>query len=488
MQPSGGLGTRTVRGALWTYGSLTGVRVVTLGATAVLTRLLSPRDFGLVALALIFTAALDSIRDLGVNDALIVSPDGDLAEDADTAFWFTLLMGCGLGLAVAGISPVAADFFSQPGLVGLMAVMGLNLPLRALGLTQYALAQRRMDFRARTVAELGEVILRAVAGIALALAGAGAWSLVLGYLAGTLAWTATLWVVTAWRPRLHLGGRRVPGLLRFGGGVTVVTIVGIGMSYVDNLFVGRVLGPAALGLYSLGFRLPDVLVASVRWAMGLVLFPAFATLEGATLRRAVITAFRYSLLVGTPVSVILIVLADPIVQALFGSRWSDAAPVMQLLALAYLGTPAAMMASALYAIRRVDVNVKLAVPQGVLLVVLLAIFVDHGIVAVAGCQAAVRGLFLPIGLYVSSRVLGLRARDLWEAARPALFAGIAMAAVLWPVERAVKSPWEAVLLGSALGAAVYLALVLALAPDALPTLWRLARGGAAPAPEPRLET
>jgi O-antigen/teichoic acid export membrane protein len=475
--PARSLGARTVRGVLWTYGSFAGVRLVTLASTAVLARLLSPRDFGLVALALIFTAALDSVRDLGLNEALIVSKDDDLAEDAETAFCFTVLMGAALALVVAGISPLAADFFHEPRLAALLVVLGLNLPLRSSGLTHYALAQRRMDFRSRTVAELVEVVVRAAAGVTLALAGLGAWSLVLGYLSGTLAWTAALWVSVAWRPSLRPRLRRLSSLLRFGGAVTVVGIIGTAMSYVDNLFVGRVLGPAALGLYSLGFRLPDVLIAGARWMVGMVLFPAFATLEGTALRRAVVVAFRYALLVGVPISVTLIALADPIVLAFFGPRWRDAAPVMQLLSLAYLGSPVAVTASAYYASRRVDVMVKIAVPQGLLLVALLAVFVDHGIVAVAGCQAAVRGLFVPIGLYVSTRVLGLRARDLWAAAWPALVAGAGMAAVLVAVERAIASPWPALLAGCPLGGAVYLGLVRLFAPDALPGLLRLARGG-----------
>ena len=95
-----GLAVRIFRGIVWSYGSLVGVRLMTLVSTAVLAHLISPRDFGLVALALIFTTALDAVRDLGVNQSLVVSDD--ITDHATTAFWFTALIGATLGLGLAG--------------------------------------------------------------------------------------------------------------------------------------------------------------------------------------------------------------------------------------------------------------------------------------------------------------------------------------------------------------------------------------------------
>lgn len=461
---------------LWSYTSLVGVRLLVLVWTAVLAHLLSPRDFGLVALALIFTTILDAIRDLGVNEALVVAGDDEVDEQADTAFSFTVLVATGLALLVAALSPLAADFFHQPQLLALLAVLGLNLPLRAIGDTHYALAQRHMDFRRRTIAEVAEVVVRGVVGIALALAGFGPWSLVLGYLSGTFVWTLVLWILVNWRPAFRIHRTQLPPLVRFGGALTVVGIVGTAMSYVDNLFVGRVLGAAALGIYVMGFRLPEMLIADVLTAAGLVLFPGFATLDRPAIRGAVVTACGYAFLLGFPIAAALITLADPLVLAFFGRRWSEAAPVIQILAVGFLAGPLAQMtASAYMATRRVDVMLKLAVPQGLLLVVLIAIFVDDGIAAVAGCQAAARLIFVPIGVYVSTRVLGLRVRGLWNAAWPPFLAAAGMAAVIVPIEHAITSPWPAILAGCALGGAVYLALIWLLARDALLNLWRIAR-------------
>ena len=357
---------RAFRSVLWSYTSLVGVRLLVLVWTAVLAHLLSPRDFGLVALALIFTTVLDAMRDFGVNDALVVATDDEVADQANTAFSFTVLIATGIAALIGALSPLAGDFFHQPRLVGILAVLALNLPLRAAGDTHYALAQRRLDFRSRTFAEVAEVVVRGLVGVSLALAGLGPWSLVVGYLSGTLVWT-----VSPVEPR-QLASCAPPGRahrsrpsLRFGGGLTVVGIVGTAMSYVDNLFVGRTLGAAALGLYSMGFRLPEMLISDGLTAVALVLFPSFAMLDGPAIRPAVVTSFRYALLVTCPVVAGLVALAHPLVLAILGPKWQDAAVVVQILAVGFLAGPLARTtASAYMATRRVGVMLALAAASG----------------------------------------------------------------------------------------------------------------------------
>jgi PST family polysaccharide transporter len=330
---------------------------------------------------------------------------------------------------------------------------------------------------------VGEVVVRGIVGIALALAGLGPWSLVLGYLSGTLTWTVLLWSIVTWRPKLAIHRADLPLLVRFGGMLTVVGIIGTAMSYVDNLAVGRVLGATALGLYSVGFRLPEMLIADVLAAAGLVLFPGFALLEGRALSRAVVTASRYAFLISFPAAAILVTLADPIVIAFFGRRWLPAAAVIQILAIGFLAGPLARVTGSAYmATKRVDVMLKLAVPQGVLLVVLLVLFVHDGINATAACQTAVRLLFIPIGLVVAVRVLGIGVGAIWRAAWPPLLAAAGMAATIVLIKQIISSAWPLLLVGCTVGTIVYFGLVWVFAGDVLKSLWTLLRSRRAPPP------
>jgi PST family polysaccharide transporter len=156
--PEEGLSRRTMIGMAWAYGSYAGGRVLVLVATAILARLLTPDDFGLVALALTFTGFLDMLKDFGVAEALVVTDEEEVEDKAETAF---VIMQFG-GLFVFGVTvllgPVAAGFYDEPELRWMLPALGLTFVLRSLGATHYALAQKRLDFRARTVAEMADVV------------------------------------------------------------------------------------------------------------------------------------------------------------------------------------------------------------------------------------------------------------------------------------------------------------------------------------------
>ena len=470
-----GVGTRTVRGMAWAYGSYVGGRVLVLVATAVLARLLTPEDFGLVALALIFTGLIETVKDLGVNQALVVADEEDVLDRAQTAWSVSVLLGLGLSLLALAVAPLAADFFHESELTAMVPALGLNLLLRALGATHYALAQRRIDFRTRTAAEFVDVVVRGSTGIALALAGAGAWSLVVGYLVGTIGMNVTLWRLVPWRPALRPRLRHARSLVRFGGTLTAVDVTAAAIANVDNFAIGRVLGAASLGLYTLAWRLPDLVIRNLSVVAGQVLYPAFATVDRAALGRAFLTSLRYSVMVALPMAVGLAILAEPFVLAAFGERWRGAVEAMQVLSFhAVLSTFGIPAGSAYKATGRGGVLLALAVPRLLLLVASLALFVDEGIVAVAACQAGGSALISTIGTVLASRLLGVRLIRILGAAGPSVAAAAGMGAALLGVNRLIDSPWPAIAAGAVIGAAVYGALLWLLAREDLRRLLEVA--------------
>ncbi len=269
------LGTKTLRSAFWAYGSYVGGRLLGLATIAILARVLVPEDFGLVALALTFTTLLETLKDFGLSQALIVSKDEDLETKSNTVFFYGLAVALSTALVIVAIAPLVARFFDEPDLLPLILVLSLNFPLRALGVTHEALAMKRLNFRARTAAEICEVTMRGIVGVILALLGFGAWSLVLGLLAGAVVWAAVLWRLVPWRPRLRARRSHVRELFTFGGTLTGVNVLHGLTASADSMIIGRVLGPTSLGLYSLGFRLPQLAVVNISMTTGIVLFPAY---------------------------------------------------------------------------------------------------------------------------------------------------------------------------------------------------------------------
>jgi O-antigen/teichoic acid export membrane protein len=471
----------------WSYGSYIGTRGSSLLATAVLTRILAPGDFGLVALAGTFMTFLDMLQGLGVGNALVVVKADEVEAHAETAFAVSTTVAVILALITAALSPAAVALFHQPQLYSVMPALGLTFFFYGLGSTHYALATKQMDFRSRTYAELVDAIVRGGVGVALALAGAGVWALVVGYSAGNIAMDVVLWKLVPWRPRFRPQRRHLRVLLGFGGVTTAVGIMAAFLAEFDNLVVGRVLGVTALGYYSIATKLPYLFIISLASVAGNVLFPAFATIGDDEIGRAFLTALRYTAMVTLPLTAILSVLARPITLAVFGPEWEPAVGAAQVLCLWALMSPSNMVCgNALKSRGRADLVLYLAIPQAIAIVVGSLLFVRHGIVAISWVQAVIAVVAQLLTITITMRVFRLGPGRVVVSIGPPLLASGGLALVLFGVYEAISAPWPAVIVGGALALPVYGGLLHLLSPTLLPRLRAMAfpgRGAAGSRPE-----
>lgn len=469
------LGTRTLRGMFWSYGSYIGTRGSSLLATAVLTRLLAPSDFGLVALAGTFMTFLDMLQGLGVGNALVVVKDDDVEAQAETAFAVSSTVGLLLAVITAAISPLAVALFHQPRLYSVMPALGLTFFFYGLGSTHYALATKRMDFRSRTIAELVDALFRGGVGVTLALAGAGVWALVIGYSAGNIAMDIVLFKLVPWRPRFRPRRRHLRKLLGFGGATTAVGIMAAFLAEFDNLVVGKVLGVTALGYYSIATKLPYLFIISLASVAGDVLFPAFATLEHDEMGGAFLTALRYTAMVALPLTAIFSVLARPITLAVFGPHWGPAVGAAQVLCLWAVMSPVSMVCgNALKSRGRADIVLYLAIPQAIAIVVGSLLFVRDGIVVISWVQAVIAVVAQAFTILLTMRMFSLRPRGVLVSIAPPLLASAGLALALFGVDKAISAPWPAVVAGGAVALPVYVGLLHLFSPSLLPRLRAMA--------------
>jgi O-antigen/teichoic acid export membrane protein len=451
-----GLGTRTVRGMAWAYGAYGGGRVLVLVSTAILAHLLTPRDFGVVALALVFMSFLESLNELGLGQALIVAAVDEEADRAQTVFSWSMLLGAGLTILLAALSSPIAGFFHQPQLADLLPVLGLNFVLRALGATHYALARKHLNYRVRTVSEISEVTVRGIVSIVLALSGFGVWSLVIGFVAGVATSTTALWLQVSFRPRFALTRKHLRSLVQFGGALTLVDIGSVIYANTDYLFIGRDLGAASLGLYSIGFRIPELAILNVAHVAADVLFPAYSALDPKRLREGYLTALRYLTMLTMPLAAGVVALARPMILVIFGHQWAGSVPVARAIAAYTLfATLSIAPGTVLKVTRRIVWMIVFAIPLVVILVGLLLIFTSQGIVAVAVATSVLQATVAPTQAFVVSRQLKLSP---WASVRvviPPLLASAAMAGVLIGMQQLISTPVVQLIVGVPLGAAIY---------------------------------
>jgi O-antigen/teichoic acid export membrane protein len=479
------LGQRAFTGFLWAAASYAGGRILVFVATLVLARLLVPAEFGLVAFALAVIHYLEYLTDLGLGAALVYRSDAEDPRVSSTAFW----IGIGGGLVLFAVSWFAAPLLGEIGpdeeVVPLFRVLALYFLLTALGKAHEYRLRRSLQFRKLFWPQLLGGLVKGLVSIALAVEGAGAWSLIVGQLAGALCQSVALWRVHPWRPSFAISGAHVRPMLRFGLGIVAVGLLGRSAGNFDYLVVGGKLGATALGLYYLAFRLPELVILSGFQVANDVLFPFYARLregvvEGAEeLRRGYLQTVRLGSLVAFPAAFAMAALALPLVLTLYGEEWrSAAAPLACISIWAGLASLASMPGAVLKALGRSWLLAATGVMQIAILFPAVWFAADYSITAVAAAQVAEKTVSLALLGAVIGRMLEIPWHATFTAGAPALALSALMAGALYPLGTALP-PELAVAVGIPLAALAYLALLRRFVPEGFQMLARPLRARAA---------
>jgi O-antigen/teichoic acid export membrane protein len=454
-----GLGRRAVQGVLWTYVSFAGSKLLVFASTVILARLLLPAEFGQVGFALLVISYLDTVGDFGVSSALIYERDRP-EEAADVSFVISLVTGLAWFAAAYAGAPLVAEFFDDPAVVSILRVTALVFVINALGNTHDALLRRDLEFKKRLAPDFAMALLKGGCSVGFAMAGWGVWSLVWGQLIGTAASTVALWVVVPWRPRWRVSWERARGMLSYGGKIVSVNVVSAVVHDADFVIVGRILGSAALGLYSLAYRTPEFFITMIIWVIGKVTFPVYAKLrdDPPALRQAFLLTLRYLSLITLPAGLGLAALGGLFVPAFYGARWEAATATLQALAVAGALRSLGSHAGDVYkATGRPGILTKLGLLRVAVLVPAMWWGARYGILGVAVAQLVVTLGSTLLNLYVAGRVLKLSAWALVAEFKTAAVAACAMVAallLLLPLLAGLPK-WAGLAAGVAAGAAVY---------------------------------
>ena len=426
------LGRSTARAAGWALLATTGARLVSLLSLIVLARLLAPRDFGLLAVALVFITYVETIGDLGTGSALIYWPERH-REAADVTFATSLLSGIFWFALTWVAAPLVADFFNNPESTPIIRTLAWSFPIKYLGNAHDAFAQKALHFRKRMVAELAMAGVKAGVSVGCAVAGLGAWSLVWGQLSGLTVWTISLWFLVDWRPRLRIDTTLAGSMLRYGRGIVAVNVVAALVHHADAAVVGRFVGTAALGVYQIAYKIPEMSIAILVWVVSKVAFPAFAKVQAARgdLAAAYRASLQYVTAMTVPAAAGLWIVAEPLVHTFFGTKWAAAIPVLRMIAI-YMAIRSfgSSTGDILKATGRTRLLALLGMARAVVLIPVLVWAARYGVVGVAAAMAAGTAVSTLVSLVVAGRILHVGPRAMLTTIRSSLIAGGAMTAAL----------------------------------------------------------
>lgn len=469
---------RAVKSMAWTVVSFGGSRLLVFGVTIVLARLLTPADFGVVAAGMAVLAYLEIGLDVGVGAALIYEQEEGVTPRVQTAFTLNLLVAAAFTVAGVLSAPALADLLHVPAHVALLQLLFCTVLVRGAGQVQDALLRRDLRFRERTAVDLTRAAVRAVVSIAFALLVPGPQALVVGILVGEAVGTLVTWVLVGFRPTLALDRTAAVALLRFGGAVVVLRVLGVAFGSSDYLVVGARLGPGQLGLYSMAYRLPELLVANLYYIFSTVAFSMYSRSRetdasgfGNVMLRALTLLTLFGFAAGTGLALV----AHDAIRVLLTPRWLPAAPPMILIAL-MLAVSAVGYASGdiFLAVGRPGLLVAVSAPMTAITVLGFVLAAPHGITAVAVVHLVLMVVYSALRLVLAGRVVSVPLSASLAAFWPALVATVGVLACGLPV-RLLAEPGVGRLLGTVVAGVVGCVAALALlSRDTLPELRRLA--------------
>jgi len=307
-------------------------------ATVILARLLTPADFGLVAMVATITGLGQAFADLGLSEATIQRKEITY-DQVSTLFWVNLAIGVGLMLVTMGLAPFLAWFYRDPRLVSITLILSLTFLLGGLRVQADAVLKRQMRFPALAFRDVASSAIAVPIAVTIAWWGGSYWALVALPLMSNFLQMAFSWVIVNWRPGLPRRDAEVGSMIAFGGNVAAsYFIINVSRS-ADNVLIGWRWGAGPLGLYSRAYNLLMIPVRQLTVPAGSVAVPAFSRTQDDPERfaRYYLRTINLILWISAPVFGFLFIAAHPVIVLMLGHQWGEAAPVFQILTISALG-------------------------------------------------------------------------------------------------------------------------------------------------------
>jgi O-antigen/teichoic acid export membrane protein len=427
---------RTLRGGLAKLGGQAANFILRFGYIMILARLLSPEEFGLVAMVTVVTGVYELFTSAGLSSAMI--QQASVTEDQRSKlFWANIFFGVLLTLICVATAPVLVRFFNEPRLFWVTIAMAPGFLFGAAGVQHMAILQRELRYVTVAVIELVALLASVSVGIGMALLGYSYWSLVGAALTVQLVTSAGAIGVTRWRPGWFDRTTEIGPMLWYGATLCLNNLIAYVAFNFDKLLIGRVWGTDALGLYSRAYQLINIPILNLNVAVGGVAFSALSRLQDDPARLRTYFVKGYSLVVSItiPITIFCGLFADEIILVVLGPKWAEAAHIFRLLSPTILifaiVNPLSWLLYAIGLHRRSLHNALVLLP---LLIGAYMIGLPYGPAGVAAAYSITMALWMvPLVLWCLHGT-AIAPKDLAIAVSRPLIAGLAAAAVAASVD------------------------------------------------------
>jgi len=331
------LSQRVVRGGFWVFSLRITQQLFNFVRLVILARILSPNDFGLMGIALLTMATLDTFSQTGFQQALIQKKE-DIKPYLDSAWTVLILRGLILFAILYFIAPYAATFFNAPEAKPIIQVIGFAVLFQALANIGVVYFQKELEFNKQFIYQLSGTLVDFVVAISTALILKSVWALVFGLVAGNAVRCFVSYLIHPYRPHLSLDLEKAKELFGFGKWILGSSILVFLLTQGDDIFVGKLLGATALGFYQMAYRISNIPATEITHVISQVTFPTYSKLQDniPKLREAYLKVLQITAFLSFPIAGLIFVLAPDFTKIFLGEKWMSMVPAMQVLVFAGL--------------------------------------------------------------------------------------------------------------------------------------------------------
>ena len=366
------LSHRVVKSGFWVFALRITDRIFYLIRLVVLARVLSPRDFGLMGIAMLTMLILENFSQTGFQAALIQKKE-DIESYLNTAWTTMIIRGIVLFSILFFIAPYAATFFKSPEAKPIIQVVGFSFLIQAFTNIGIIYFQKELEFNKQFIYQLSGTLADFIVAVSAALILRNVWALIFGLLAGNVVRFVVSYFIHPYRPRLSFNFDKVKELSGFGRWVLGSSILLFLTTQGDSVLVGKLLGVTMLGFYQMAYRISNMPATEITHVISQVTFPAYAKIQDniPKLREAYLKVLQFTAFLSFPIAGLIFVLAPDFTRIFLGEKWMPMVPAMQVLVVAGLVRSIAATAGHIfYAVGRPKIDTTL---QTVRLIILAAL-------------------------------------------------------------------------------------------------------------------
>ena len=338
------IGKNVAVSMFWSFMERIAAQVVSVIVGIILARLLTPDEYGIISIVMIFITLCDVFVTSGFGTALVQKKEVS-SVDYNTTFWLSFGISLVLYIILFFFAPHIARFYYLELLTPIIRVFGIRLILTSLNTIQIAKVQREMAFKKYFISTISGTVVSCVIGVAMAFSGYGVWALVAQYLSNTFTATVIFSFVCGWLPRFQFSFQKVKEIWRFGSKVLGANLIRTGVLEMQSFLVGKCFGAADLAVMDQGKKYPSLLVSNVNSSISNVMLPFFSKSQDRmdALKENLRRTIKISNFILAPLLLGFCAVAPTFVDVFLTSKWSACIPYIQIFSIMYLTRPLTMI-------------------------------------------------------------------------------------------------------------------------------------------------